>query len=301
MEPRARPKRRRILCFQRNRGQRVVASSFLETYEAVVCSEVAHLHMDECGAPEKFLGSKIYALPSRDGKIFPEQMRDLLSRGGDQHFASPKIVSLTLPTELGVCYSLKELSLWREFADQHRLLIHWDGARLANFASHWRLALSEIIEAGKPDAISFGGTKNGLMGAEAVVIFDSAAAKNFKYIRKQGLQLSSKTRFLATQFQSYLQNDLWKDIADHVTSEAKHLEQKLKAFPEIRIVFPVESNALFVELPKKWIEPLKREFFFYIWDADRSMARWMISWDWTKAHTEKLINLLTEVRKQCPV
>ena len=275
--------------------------AFLRPFEAAVASEVAHLHLDECGAPEKHLGSKLYTLPSADGKIRPEQMRDLLARGGDQHFASPKIVSLTLPTELGVCYSLDELKTWRQFADQHRLFIHWDGARLANFASHHGCTFAQMIEVGRPDVISFGGTKNGLLGGEAIIIFDKERAKDLKYIRKQGLQLSSKTRFLATQFNAYLKNDLWKSIADHVTSEASHLQNELKAFPEIRVAFAVESNALFVELPKKWVDPLKKQFFFYIWDADKSMARWMISWDWTRSHTERLLNLLSEVKKQWPV
>lgn len=274
--------------------------AFLRPFEATVVSEVAHLQLDECGAPEKHLGSKLYTLPSSDGKIHPEQMKDLLSRGGDQHFASPKLVSLTLPTELGVSYSLEELKNWRAFADQRRLFIHWDGARLANFVSHHRRPLAEIIEIGRPDVISFGGTKNGLLGAEAVIIFDKERAKDFKYIRKQGLQLSSKTRFLATQFNAYLKNDLWCSIADHVTNEALYLREQLQAFPEVRVAFPVESNALFVELPKKWVEPIKRQFFFYIWDADKSMARWMISWDWTRSQSEKLLNLLAEVKKQCP-
>lgn len=275
--------------------------AFLRPFEAAVVADVAHLQMDECGAPEKFLGSKIYTLPSEGGKIRPEQMRDLLSRGGDQHFASPKIVSLTLPTELGVCYTLEELKNWRSFADQHRLFIHWDGARLANFASFHQTSLAELINIGRPDAISFGGTKNGLLGAEAVILFDQNRAKDFKYIRKQGLQLPSKTRFLAAQFNAYLKNDMWKRIADQVTSEARHLQKELQAFPEIRVAFPVESNALFVKLPKQWIEPVKKQFFFYIWDVDKSMARWMISWDWTRQHTEKLLHLLKEIKQQWPM
>jgi threonine aldolase len=275
--------------------------TFLRPFEAVVTSEVAHIHLDECGAPEKHLGSKVYALPSADGRIKPQQLHDLLSRGGDQHFASPKIVSLTLPTELGVCYSLDELKEWRKFATQHRLFLHWDGARLANAACHHQISIASLIEAGQPDVISFGGTKNGLLGGEAIVVFDSERAQDLKYIRKQGMQLSSKTRFLAAQFNAYLSNDLWKTIAEHVSSEAQHLAGALREFPEIRIAFPVHSNALFVELPKRWINPIRNEFFFYIWDIDKSMARWMISWDWQRTHTENLLNLLRGVKKECPV
>jgi threonine aldolase len=275
--------------------------TFLRPFEAIVASEVAHLHLDECGAPEKHLGSKVYTLPSPDGKIKPEQLRDLLARGGDQHFASPKIVSLTLPTELGVCYSIDELKTWRKFANQHRLFLHWDGARLTNATSHLKVTLAQLIEAGQPDIISFGGTKNGLLGGEAIVVFDPERAKDLKYIRKQGMQLSSKTRFLAAQFNAFLKNDLWQNIADHVTSEAQFLANALKDFPEIRIAFPVHSNALFVELPKKWIDPVRKEFFFYIWDVDKNMARWMISWDWQRPQTERLLQVLRGVKKEWPV
>lgn len=272
--------------------------AFVPSYEAVVCSEHAHLHMDECGAPEKHIGCKLYTLPSADGKIHPRQMREFLQRGGDQHFSSPRLVSLTLPTELGVCYTINELAEWRAFANTHRLFIHWDGARLVNAASFHGCSLAELIERGRPDVISFGGTKNGLMGAEAVIFFDRERAKTFKYVRKQGLQLSSKTRFLAAQFQAFLQNDLWRKIADHVTSEAKHLAEHLNRFPEIKVAYPVESNALFVQLPKAWIEPLKQESFFYIWDSDKNMARWMISFDWRREQTERWLNKIEEVRKK---
>jgi threonine aldolase len=275
--------------------------ALLKSFEAVACSEVAHLHMDEAGAPEKFLGSKIYTLPSKDGRIFPEQLKDILARGGDQHFAQLKAVSLTLPTELGVCYSLEELKDWRTFADQHQLLIHWDGARIVNAAAFFGLSIADLLDAGKPDALSFGGTKNGLMGAEAVILFDRARARDFRYIRKQGLQLSSKTRFLAAQFDAYLTHDLWKSVAVHVTTEARRLAAALQEFPEIKVCFPVQSNGLFVSLPKPWIKPLKQEFFFYIWDTERNMARWMISFDWTSEVTEKLLGKIREVKKKWPV
>lgn len=275
--------------------------AFVPPYEAIVCSEHAHLQMDECGAPEKHTGCKLYTLASDDGKIQPRQIRPLLQRGGDQHFSSPRLVSLTLPTEFGVCYTLQELSEWRAFADTHRLFIHWDGARIVNAASHLRCSLAELVQRGRPDVISFGGTKNGLMGAEAVLIFDREKAKAFKYIRKQGLHLSSKTRFLAAQFQAFLKNDLWRSIADHVTSEASYLARQLQRFPEIKVAFPVESNALFVQLPKAWIEPLKQESFFYIWDSDLNMARWMISFDWRREQTEQWLGKIEDVRKKWPV
>ena len=235
------------------------------------------------------------------GKFSPDQLRDVLARGGDQHFAQPRAVSLTLPTEFGVCYSLDELAAWRAFCNQHRILIQWDGSRLANFASFHSCSLADMVRIGAPDAIAFGGTKNGMLGAEAEILFDEARARDFKYIRKQGLHLSSKTRFLAAQFLPYLRGDLWREIANHVTREARFLAEGLARFSEIQIAFPVQSNAVFVQLPKPWIQPLKDNHFFYIWDVDRNMCRWMISWDWRRSDTENLLKRIEEVRKQWPI
>lgn len=275
--------------------------AFVKPYEAVVASEQSHLVEDECGAPEKHLGCKLWTLPSANGKIYPAQMRPLLERGGDQHYASPRIISLTLPTELGVCYRVEELKAWRLFADQRGLFIHWDGARLVNAAAFLETPISDLIKIGRPDVISFGGTKNGLVGAEAIVIFDSQRAKDFKYIRKQGMQLSSKTRFLAAQFHAFFKDDLYKDIARHVTDEARFLADAIKEFPELMVEFPVESNAVFVSMPKSWAQALREKTFFYLWPNQKTLGRWMISFDWTRAQTEVFLNQIREVKKQWPI
>lgn len=274
---------------------------FMRSFEAVVCSEQAHLHLDECGAPEKFLGGKLWPLPSKDGKISPEQCASVLERMGDQHFAQPKCVSLTLPSELGVCYSLEELREWRRFTREKRLMLHLDGARLANAAVHLQTDMREITSGLGADVVSLGGTKNGLMGAEAVLLFSPEAKAAFKFHRKQAMQLSSKTRFLAAQFYAYLKDDLWREIATHTTGVARELEERLLAFPEIKVAFPVQSNALFVQMPKPWLKPLRDKIFFYIWDADTQLCRWMISWDWNSEQTTRLIHAIEEVRKCTPV
>lgn len=273
----------------------------MQSFEAVICSEVAHLHLDEAAAPEQFLGGKLWTLPSSDGKIYPAQAKDLLQRRGDQHFAQPRCISLTLPTELGVCYSLEELKAWREFARTHNLFLHLDGARLANAAAFLKITMRELIAAASPDVVSFGGTKNGLLGAEAALLFSDEAKKNFKYHRKQAMQLSSKTRFLAAQFYAYLKDDLWLNMAVQATAHARALDQRLKnEFKEVTVAFPVQSNALFVHLPKAWIKPLRENFFFYIWDQPTNLCRWMISWDWSEAQTEALILKLKEVKSCFP-
>lgn len=268
----------------------------LKSYESIIVSDCAHLQLDECGAPEKFLGSKIWALPSKDGRIAPEQAEALLERRGDQHYSQPRVVSLTLPNEFGVCYRIEELKRWGEFARRNRLYLHIDGARLPNAAVFLKTSLASLTSEIGADAVSFGGTKNGLLGAEAVLLLSDAAKDGFKFYRKQGLQLSSKTRFLAAQFYAYLTNDFWREIAVHAHEAALRLAADLKEFPEIEIIYPVESNALFVKLPKEWIKPLRERFFFYIWDAEKSVCRWMVSWNWTDELARELLTALREVK-----
>jgi threonine aldolase len=273
----------------------------LSSFNSVICSEMAHLNMDECGAPEKFWGGKLAILPSNDGRISPEQCKDLMQRMGDQHFAQPAAVSLTIPTEVGVCYTMKELGEWRRFTSDKGLMLHLDGARLANAAVHLGVTMKELTSGLGVDSVSFGGTKNGLMGAEAVLLFSAKAKENFKFYRKQAMQLSSKTRFLAAQFYAYLQDDLWREIAAHTTTLARQLSEDLKQFPEIKISYPVHSNAVFVELPKEWVKPIREKFFFYIWDPDLNMGRWMISWDWTPELNQSLIHHIREVKQCSPI
>jgi threonine aldolase len=276
-------------------------SPFLRSFEAVICADDAHLNVDECGAPEKFWGAKLWPLPTSAGKISPSQCKDVLSRGGDQHFSQPRAVSLTQPTELGTCYSLEELREWRRFTSEKNLMLHLDGARLVNAAVHLDVSLKELTADIGVDAVSFGGTKNGLMGAEACLLFSDAAKANFKFYRKQAMQLSSKTRFLAAQFYAFLKDDLWREIARGSTMQAQDLCRRLREFEEIRLAQPVESNALFVHLPKEWIAPLRKKYFFYIWPGAENLCRWMISFDWTAAMTENLISEIREVKKCFPV
>lgn len=276
-------------------------STLMQSYEAVICSTESHIHVDECGAPEKFLGAKLWTIPSTDGKISPEQCQLILSRGGDQHYSQPKVVSLTQPTEYGVCYSLAELKAWREFTLSKNLMLHIDGARLVNAAAHLGVSLKELTADIGVDCVSFGGTKNGLMGAEACLLFSDQAKKNFKFYRKQAMQLSSKTRFLAAQFYAFLKDDLWKEIATHTHTHALKLAEAIQEFDEIHLVHPVQSNALFVRLPKSWIQPLKKNFFFYVWPtSEGNLCRWMIAFDWTDQQTQNLIETLREVKRCFP-
>lgn len=278
-------------------------SPFMRSFEAVIASEVAHLHLDECAAPEKFLGGKVWTLPTRDGKIRPAQADTLLERRGDQHFAQPRVVSLTQPTELGTTYSLEELRAWRTWCSEKNLMLHLDGARLANAAAFLNVSLREMMTAAQPDVVSLGGTKSGLLGAEAVVVFDRQAREPLRFLRKQAMQLPSKSRYLAAQFYAYLTGDLFVEIAKHTTASARRLADRLSEFPEIRLAHPVESNALFVSLPAAWMKPLRERFFFYVWDADQEarLCRWMISWDWTDATEAAVLAHIREVKQCFPI
>ena len=276
-------------------------SPLMRGFESVICSATAHLHLDECGAPEKFLGGKLWTVPTQDGRITPAQCEEFLERRGDQHYSQPKVVSLTQPTELGTCYSLEELREWRRWSKEKNLMLHIDGARLANAAVHLKVDLKSLTSDIGVDCVSFGGTKNGLLGAEAVLLFTPQAKDSFKFYRKQAMQLPSKSRFMAAQFYAYLKNDLWREIATHVTDTARHLSEKIKEFPEIRQPLEVQSNGLFVCLPKAWVQPLREHFFFYIWDQQIGMCRWMISFDWTPKQTEDLLQAIREVKKCFPV
>lgn len=280
-------------------GANVLAiKNLLQSFESVLVSDVSHLQVDECGAPELLTGCKLIPVPTKSAKITPESLRPFLIRKGDQHFSQPRMLSITQPTELGTCYSLEEIRALKQLCNEHCLYLHVDGARLPNAAAYLNVSLKQLTRDLGVDVLSFGGTKNGLMGAEALVFFNPTLAKNLRYHRKQALQLPSKTRFLAAQFYAFLQNDLYKDIASHVHSLAKELEQKLKQFPEIEITEPVQSNALFVKIPKTWIKPLKEKFFFYVWDEHTSVLRWMFSFDIKSKDIDAIIQAIQEVKSK---
>lgn len=273
----------------------------VKSFEAVIASDTSHLVVDECAAPEKFLNCKLWQVPTEDGRIKPEQIERFIERQGDQHFPQARVVSLTQPTELGTCYSIQELQAWRKFTRDKNLMLHLDGARLTNAAATLKCSLRELTGDLGADVVSFGGTKNGLMGAEAVLLFTPQAKENFKFYRKQGMQLSSKTRFLAAQFYAYFKDDLHMEIARHTTGAARALAEALSEFKEIHLPYAVESNAIFAQIPKPWIAPLREKFFFYVWDPKFNLCRWMISYDWTAQMQTDFLEAIREVKKCFPV
>lgn len=272
-------------------------TAFLKSFESVICSSQAHAHLDECGAPEKIAGVKMHALESTNGKIRVEQIQEALLRRGDQHHSQPKMISLTQPTEWGVCYSLEELHAIGNLCKKEGLYFHLDGARLANAAHFLDCDLKTMTFDTGVDVVSFGGTKNGLMGAEMVIFKDTSKAQDFKFYRKQLMQLPSKTRFLSAQFLTYLSDQLMEEIAAHSHRMAVHLARRLEEIPEVQVLEPVQSNAVFAKFPKIWTKPLKEHHFFYIWDSINWTARWMMSFDTIQSEVDGFVDKMHELRQ----
>jgi threonine aldolase len=264
-------------------------------YHAVICSEKAHIQMDECGAPEKISGSKLLLVPTKNGKITVEAIHQHLARLGDQHHVQPRIISISQTTELGTVYTPREIHLLAEFAHQNKMYLHMDGARIANAAASLNLELKAISKDVGVDALSFGGTKNGMMFGEAVVFFNPGLADDFQFIRKQNMQLASKMRFISAQFQALLSNDLWRKNASHANAMAKLFAEKLMVIPEITLTQKVEANAIFAIFPQKLISMLQEKFHFYVWDEQRLEVRLMASFD----STEDEINAFIDCARMC--
>jgi threonine aldolase len=263
-------------------------------HQAVVCAETAHVNVDECGAPERFSGCKLLALPTPDGKLRPEQIEPLLARLGDQHHVQPRVVSISQPTELGTVYTVAELSRLAEFAHARGMLLHVDGARLSNAAAHLGVSLGEMTAGAGVDVLSFGGTKNGMMYGEAVVFFDPALAADFLFVRKQAAQLPSKMRFVAAQFTALLTEDLWLQTASHANRMAQLLAAELRGVPGVTITQPVESNAVFAVLPPGAAARVRERFFFYVWNEQTSEVRLMCSFDTTEQDVRDLVAAVGE-------
>src|SRR5919202_3677493 len=204
-------------------------------HHAVVCAETAHINVDECGAPERFAGCKLLALATPSGKLRAEQVEPLLARAGDQHHVQPRVVSVSQATELGTVYTAEELRRLAEFAHARGMLLHVDGARLANAAAHTGASLRELTADAGVDVLSFGGTKNGMMYGEAVVFLDPRLAEGFKFVRKQAAQLPSKMRFVAAQFTALLAEDLWLQNASHANHMARLLAAELAPVTRVRV------------------------------------------------------------------
>lgn len=250
-------------------------------WEGVVCAEQAHLNVDECGAPEAIAGVKLLPVATADGKLRPADVAGTLGRRGFEHAVQPRLVSVSQSTELGTVYELAELRELTRFARARGLLVHVDGARLANAAVALDAPLGAITADAGVDAVSFGGTKNGLLLGEAAIVCDAERHEAARYLRKQSLQLASKSRFIAAQFVALLEDGLWCRLAGHANAMAARLGAALAALPGVRLTQPVQANGVFAALPATAIGRLQREWAFYVWDEAAPEVRLMCSWDTT--------------------
>ena len=268
-------------------------STLTRSFHSIICAETAHIQVDECGAPEKFTGSKLLPVATIKGKITPEGIAKYLHGFDFEHHSQPGIISISQVTELGTVYSVDEIKAITSLAHQHGLFVHMDGARLANAAVALDLSFSAFTVDAGIDVLSFGGTKNGMMLGEAVLFFNPELSKNSKYIRKQSMQLFSKMRFVSTQFLAYFENDLWKKNATHSNRMAKLLEKQVREIPAIQLTQEVEANGVFAIVPREIIPRLQEKYFFYMWDERRSEVRWMTSFD---TQEEDIMNFVALIK-----
>ena len=273
---------RAFLVFNGTAANVVGLRALVRPYEGVVCAETAHLNVDECGAPEWNAGIKLLPVVTPDGKLTPELVVPRLTRFGDEHAVQPRVISISQATELGTVYTAHEVAALAELAHEQGLLLHMDGARLANAAAALDVSLRALTTDAGVDALSFGGTKNGLLAGEAIVLLRPGLDGAMPFLRKQSMQLASKMRFLAAQFDSLLDGDAWRAPAAHANTMAARLAEAVGDLEGVTITQPVQANAVFAILPHATAERLRERFYFYTWDERTGEVRWMCSWDTTE-------------------
>jgi len=275
-------------------------NQLMNSYHAVVAASTAHLNEDECGAPEKFIGSKILEIHSENGKIVPEQVKPFLKSIGFQHHSQPKVISISQVTEMGTVYTPDEIRTLADFAHDNNMYLHMDGARISNAAVTLNSDFRSFTTDVGVDVLSFGGTKNGLMFGEVVIFFNKEIANNFEYSRKQGMQLHSKMRFIASQFTRFLTDDLWKRNASIANQQADILANEIEKIPQLKVSQQVEANGVFVLMPSELIPKLQKHYFFHVWNespnvqGDFKEVRLMCSWDTNEEDISGFIKLIKD-------
>lgn len=261
----------------------------LRSFEAVICADTAHINVDECGALEKFTGSKILSVPHKNGKICKEDITHLLDSIGDEHHSQPRLIYISQTTEMGTLYTLEEIKDLADFAHENNMYLHMDGARIANAIVALNTSFKEMVSDSGVDLLSFGGTKNGMMMGEAIVSFDKEISKNFKFYRKQGMQLMSKMRFLSVQFLAYLKDDLWRENALHANEMGEYLQGKLSNIEGVEMMEDLKTNMIFGYFEPEIAQILKDEYNLHVLDEERGLMRLVTSFNTRKDDIDKLI------------
>jgi len=261
-----------------------------ERYHSIFVSDVSHLYVDESTAPETFIGCRIYPIHTRNGKMDPRDLADKIKRVADVHHPQPRVVSVTQPTEYGTVYTPDEMKAIKEVCQRNGLLFHVDGARFFNAAAHLEVSLKQLSADCGVDILTLGGTKSGMLFGEAVIFFNPPVNNAYRYHLKRSMQLASKNRFLAVQFQALLKDGLWKKIAGHTNSLARHFETSLATVPDVQVIYPVESNAVFVSMPEYLYDRLQDYASFYYWNVVKNEYRFIFSFNNATAEIPFLID-----------
>jgi threonine aldolase len=268
-------------------------SACTQSYHAVLCTDISHLYNDESSAPESFTGCRFFPLPTNAaGKLELATVRQRLIRKGDLHFPQIKVLSLTQSTEYGSVYTPEELAAFGQLCKEHELYFHVDGSRFFNAAAGLGCNLKDISTEVGVDILSLGGTKLGMMFGEAVVVFNQELRAHLKYKHKQVMQLASKTRFIAAQYEALLEHELWRKAALHANRMAALLASALASVAQVQITRPVSANVVFATIPTAWNEPLMAEFPFYVWREDINEVRLMCAWDTQEEEVQALIKAM---------
>lgn len=274
------------------------------SHHAVVCPETAHIFVDECGAPQRIVGSKMLPVATPDGKLTPELALSQMHGFGFEHHAQPRAISISQPTELGTLYTIEEIKALADLAHSHNMYLHIDGARLANAAVAMGCSLKEMTTDADVDILSFGGTKNGMLMGESCVVLNPILNEDAKYRRKQMAQLCSKMRFMAAQFEAYLTNGVWRRNAEHSNRMAQLLYAELKKMDVFRqsgdyaILYPVQVNSVFARMPRVVWTALQKSYFFYDWNEAKNEVRWMCSFDTTERDIYDFVNALEKIVRE---
>jgi threonine aldolase len=270
-----------------------------KAYESVICTDIAHIQYQESGAFEALIGCKLLTIPNKAGKVTPNEIIKKLKRerAFGKHSTAPRVLSITQPTEIGTVYTLAELRDLAKICKEENLLMHIDGSRLYNAAVSLNSSLHEIIEAAHADILSLGGTKNGLMGAEALVIFNSHLQEGSDYLQKQMLQLLSKMRYLSAQYIPFFKNNLWHTLATQANQKAKEIASIIQSTEGLSLSYPVETNQIFFTAPASWLPLIQEKIFCYPWDAEKNEIRFIASWNTSEQDIEEIQSILSEISK----
>lgn len=270
-----------------------------KAYESVICTDIAHIQYQESGSAEALIGCKLLTVPNKEGKITPDEIVKKLKKekAFGKHSTSPRVLSITQPTEIGTVYTITELKALAKLCKEQNLFLHMDGSRLYNAAVSLNASLHEITEAAHVDVLSLGGTKNGLMGAEALLIFNPNLQEGSDHLQKQMLQLLSKMRYLSAQYIPFFKDDLWHTLATQANQKAQEIAFIIKSTPGLSLSYPVETNQVFFTAPAVWIPLIQEKIFCYSWDAEKNEVRFIASWNTSEQDIKELRSILSEVSK----